>query len=229
MNATVFKKLVDVTAPNKLRVLQIGANDGVQDDPLNALIHEHKPNCIMVEPVPKYFNQLKTNYAAHADNIIFVNKAVCDHTGVVNMEMIDIPEDSSLPVWVKGCSTISPKRNVLSGYGNQGLKTKMDDTLMKNIQDQTTTVQVPCVTLPDLLKECKWDSVDVYVSDMEGLDISVFLQLDLIQFRPGIILMETHTHPQEEQDELTMHLKQHNYTILKHQWDTLAVANEWCC
>ena len=48
---------------NKLRtLLQIGANDGKRFDELNYFIKKYKIKSVLVEPINKYFNELKNNY-----------------------------------------------------------------------------------------------------------------------------------------------------------------------
>jgi len=44
-------------------LLQIGANDGVTDDPRHELVLQHKLAGLFVEPLPDLFERLRTNYA----------------------------------------------------------------------------------------------------------------------------------------------------------------------
>ena len=51
---------------NKLKsLLQIGANDGKRFDELNYFIKKYKIKSVLVEPINKYFNELKNNYLNH--------------------------------------------------------------------------------------------------------------------------------------------------------------------
>ena len=43
-------------------LIQIGANDGVRFDELNSYIKKYRVKCILVEPIPKYFEKLRFNY-----------------------------------------------------------------------------------------------------------------------------------------------------------------------
>jgi FkbM family methyltransferase len=45
------------------RFLQIGANDGVRDDPLHHIIRRYQLSGLLIEPLPDLFEQLKANYA----------------------------------------------------------------------------------------------------------------------------------------------------------------------
>jgi len=60
--------------------LQIGAHDGLTDDPVHALVKQHGWRGAFVEPVPAVFEQLRDNYAGIPD-LRFIEAAVGDHDG----------------------------------------------------------------------------------------------------------------------------------------------------
>ena len=43
------------------QLIQIGSNDGKRFDIINEYIKIYSPNCVLVEPIKTYFNQLKQN------------------------------------------------------------------------------------------------------------------------------------------------------------------------
>ena len=47
--------------PENFLLVKIGANDGWMCDNLYNFIINNDPTCVMIEPIPCYFNQLKTN------------------------------------------------------------------------------------------------------------------------------------------------------------------------
>ena len=56
---------------NNLFFLQIGANDGVSDDPINALVRKYNWSGILVEPGSEAFIDLQNNYKDYKDKLIF--------------------------------------------------------------------------------------------------------------------------------------------------------------
>ncbi len=56
--------ILDHLFSNKLinDVIQIGANDGLRFDPLNKFLNKYETKTIFVEPIKKYFEDLKKNY-----------------------------------------------------------------------------------------------------------------------------------------------------------------------
>ena len=58
-------------------LVQVGANDGVRFDELNKYIKNNKTKSILVEPIRKYFEQLKKNYDGYT-NVYFENSAIDD-------------------------------------------------------------------------------------------------------------------------------------------------------
>jgi len=65
-------------------VLQIGANDGVMEDPIRESILRLKLPALLVEPLPDLFSRLKTNYADQSQ-IYFENVAIGQSPGTVNL------------------------------------------------------------------------------------------------------------------------------------------------
>ena len=47
---------------NGLKLLQVGANDGSQSDPVNGIINQYKIESNLLEPIPAYFNMLLNTY-----------------------------------------------------------------------------------------------------------------------------------------------------------------------
>ena len=56
-------------------IIQIGANDGDKFDELKNFISSKNLNCILVEPIKKYFDLMTKNYSQEK-NFIFENSAI---------------------------------------------------------------------------------------------------------------------------------------------------------
>ena len=204
---------------SKITLVQIGANDGKQDDPIHRFIKETGCTAHLCEPIPEYFDMLKNNYQG-CDNVYTHNIAISTEDGTSNMTYI--PDNDENPEWLRGLGTLDTKRNFLGGKTGYGLrKDNTNDPLYKKIIQTQKQVDVKTNTLETFLNNNNISNVDIFVTDTEGWDNIIFQQLDLEKYSPYVILMETHTLPSEELEELNDKLRKYNYSF-EQQWDTLA-------
>ena len=64
-NLSSLNNILETLFKNKLinQLIQIGSNDGERFDIINKFIKKYSVNCVLVEPIKIYFNQLKQNYS----------------------------------------------------------------------------------------------------------------------------------------------------------------------
>lgn len=205
-------------------ILQIGANDGVQDDLIRPLITRYNLKSHLVEPIREHYENLCSNYIDFS-NVKCHNLAISDIDGEKMMTTIE--NDESLPLWCKGLSTFDTSRNFLGGFGGYELRDDLRNTeLFNKIQNSKTEIVVSCRTLNTFLNENKIDSIDVFITDSEGHDFVIFNQLDLSKFSPKFIILETHTLSQIDKNLIIKKLVDNGYNILENSWDTVAEKNE---
>ncbi len=78
--------------------LQIGANDGILEDPLRSLILARHLEGVLVEPLPDKFAELQRNYA-HEKQLRFENCAVAKKNGECSLFRVVSP--SPYPQWAQ--------------------------------------------------------------------------------------------------------------------------------
>jgi len=201
-------------------LLQIGANDGIQDDPIRDYILKNKVTAHLLEPIPIFYKQLCENYKDHP-NVTCHNLAIHVKNGKATMTYVD---DPTLPPWTKGLGTFDTTKNGFSGYGNHNLKTNLaNDPVYQSINAQKQQIVVNTNTLSTFLEAQNINRIDVYITDTEGFDGIIFNQLDLDVYTPHLIMMETHTLTTHENNLIDEKLRKHNYTITEKDWDTIAV------
>ena len=172
-------------------ILQIGANDGIQDDLVRPLITKYNLKSHLVEPIKEHYENLLSNYRDFS-NVKCHNLAISDIDGEKIMSTIQY--DESLPIWCKGLSTFDITRNFLGGFGGYNLKDDLRNTdLFNKIKNTITEVSVSCKKLDTFLNENEIDSIDVFITDAEGHDFMIFNQLDLSKYSPKFIILESHT------------------------------------
>jgi len=186
-----------------LRFIQIGAYDGVYQDPVRYHIKHHGWRGVLVEPQPDMFQKLVKGYEgkAVAKNLTFVNVAISDHDGTQEM---CVPE----------------RRNIASfTLHDRKLRIAKERGLVNYLEVRT-------LTLKSFLDKY-WDGgVDVLFVDAEGCDFDIIKQIDFDRIRPRVIQYEHVTIPRPW--ECAEFLNEHGYYI--HIEDKLdAIAYERTC
>ena len=204
-------------------VLQIGANDGIQDDLVRPLITKYNLKSHLVEPILEYFQSLSHNYKDYS-NVICHNIAISDIDG--NKEMSVIKYNDTMPIWCKGLSTFDESYNFFSGFGGLGLAEDLKNTdVYKQVIENKIKINVTTKKLETFLNDNQINSLDIFITDTEGHDFIIFNQLDLTKYRPKVIIMETHTLGKNVNNLITDKLLKHGYTILENSWDIVAINN----
>ncbi len=188
-------------------VLQIGANDGVVNDPIREHILASNWQCLLVEPVPYIFARLQKNYR-WIDRVKCLNAAVSDTAD--EMEFYYIKEDalSSLPHWASQIGSFSSE-HIRKHLG------ELDSNWIANRKLQIMSIQ-------DLLQDAGVKDFDLIHLDVEGFEsrlIKAFLEIGKT---PRAVLFESH-HLGAEQSEVEAMLRHHGYQLQAHGMDTLAL------
>lgn len=200
----IFKK-------NKIFIVQVGSNDGINGDPLYYLIQKNKNwEALFIEPVPYLFERLKKNYQ-NQSRFKFENMAINDGSyqtfySVKDSANMEIP---NLPKWYDQLGSFN--RENITKHLNGVLEPYIIETRIKGVY------------LPDILKANKINSIDLIHIDAEGYDWVILSQLDLNLFHPQAILFE-HKHLKlKEKQKALEYLVQHNYTVFQLGADFIAI------
>lgn len=192
-------------------ILQIGANDGLLDDPIHHVIRNLKLPAILVEPLPELFEQLKHNYADQPQ-VRFENVAVSNRPGIAQLFHVDT-RISDLPDWVKGLASFD--KSIL-------LKHR---TFIKgcDLEKLIETINVPVMTISEILQR-HIDVKDLLLLqvDTEGHDYAVVQSAIEANILPDIINYE-HIHlTYEDQTACRQLLAAHGYSFCSTDSDTMA-------
>ena len=194
-----------------LVILQIGANDGMTDDPIYDFIKKNNCFAIVVEPIKDIYSSLAENYR-DSPNVVCENIAISKADGSQVFYSVDNSKD--LPYYVTQLGSFS--REII-------LKEK---TNIPDIENYITEQIVECLSLDSLLRKHSIDLIDLLYIDTEGYDYEVIKQLDLTQIKPKLIHYE-HIHLSEnDKTACEQRLKHHKYCIRDaSKRDSLAISN----
>lgn len=207
--------------PNPFFV-QVGGFDGVSFDPLRAMIVEKSLSGLIVEPIPQYFEKLKSLYT-HAPNITAVNCAITEEDGErtiwrFNPEAV---ERGLLPPHFAGISSFLME-DLLKETGVLGRSSPNAETTAA-LRTLLQPVSVQCRTMDSLLREHGVERVDILQIDTEGYDYNVLKLFDFGRFKPSVVHYEHQHLNAADRAAAESLLRGHGYQIQRNVFDTLAV------
>lgn len=174
-----FDKVLDLYMfkNGRMKIVQIGANDGVNSDPIFRFIQQHKKqiSAVMVEPVAEYYTILNNRYK---NNAAIVTDNVAIHNEKKEMVIYKVNEQKrkalKLPRWSRGIASFNPEHH------------KLTKTPFEIMEEEI----VACITFEELLKKHNAYDTNLLQIDTEGYDAEILLNIDFENFRPDIIHFE---------------------------------------
>jgi FkbM family methyltransferase len=184
--------------------VQVGANDGVLDDPLRELIYQHHFPGLLIEPLPDLFERLKTNYAGE-HQLVYENVAILDREGPV--EIHRIRSDADVPGHWHGIASFHRKNLLAQGVPPQFIEAQ----------------SVHGVPLHVLLARHGIDRISLLQIDTEGYDYEVIRAAIESSIYPDMINYEHCWLEPHTRLACKKLLDQNGYQFIEVGKDTLAV------
>lgn len=204
--------------------LQVGANDGKNNDPVFKYFNSYGWKGLLIEPqVDVFENGLKKTYV-HRPDLILENVALGTTEGSLPFYRIAI----SKARWATGLSSFdlkSLKSHIDSGYvGRKALEEGVSVPHDKN--KMIETIHVPTVRVDTLLKKYSIKKVDVLCVDTEGYDFEILKLFNFSEIKPDIILYESKNLKDSDYIASKDLLTKNGYKLFWEKGDTLALRNE---
>ncbi len=158
-------------------IVQIGAHDASQLDPLQQYIRKRRWHGILVEPIPDVFSRLVKNYAGVSD-LIFENVAIAPANGSLQLYYLPQTSDEGLPPWYDALASFS--LDVLLHHR----------IFIPDIDQRVETMEVPAVTFDTLCARNDVTHIDLIHIDTEGFDAEVLKLIDPDRYGPAVIQFE---------------------------------------
>jgi FkbM family methyltransferase len=178
--------------------LQVGAFDGIVEDPVYPLVEAFGLRGLVVEPQASVLTTLQATYANHPQ-VRVVNAAVADANGTRDFY-----------------TTVGGPTRKASFYRPQLLKHGIP-------ADQIQMVQVRCATIVSLLREHGLDGCDMLQIDAEGYDYQILRTIDFQTVQPLIVRFE-HVHMTSgECDQSLNLLASHGFRFIVERRDIIAL------
>ncbi len=191
--------------------MQIGANEGLVNDPLYHNIRLHQWSGVLVEPFEEAFQKLKYN---HFNNprLIFEKVAISDESKDMPFYYVE-KKSPDVPDWVSQLNSF-------------------DKSITTEVQEKFGTLveikemQIPCTTVEEILTRNNIPSLDLLLIDTEGHDYEILKTIELKRWNPEIVIFE-HRHLEDADFKKALDLlKRDGYQIYKDDYDTIGLKNK---
>lgn len=194
---------------NDFFFVQLGANDGVQADPIRSYILRYKLRGVLVEPVPDVYARLVESYRG-VEGLTLLNAAITEQERVLTLyrPRLDTP---GLPDWARG--TITANAQQLIGVSYEGFR--IEAGMIEPIEVRGIPIAEFVASLPQ--------KIDFLQMDCEGYDLRLLRAFPFHAQKPRLIHFE-HIHiPTEDYCDLLRSLAAFGYRFIRGGEDTCAV------
>lgn len=193
-----------------LRLLQVGACDGREGDPLHTRLLAGDIRAVVVEPVPDSFDRLSRVYA-DSPNVKPLRAAVSKRDGVATIHRVRNEgrwKDSiHAPLW----ASFDPTHLVKLGVSH----------------DEIEAVEVPALSLQTIVREQMEEEVDFLMVDTEGFDAEVVRMALELESPPLAICFEYVHLGDADRRSLFESLGRAGYRWAHDAMNTLALGGEF--
>ncbi|BAU13330.1 hypothetical protein LEP3755_38690 [Leptolyngbya sp. NIES-3755] len=187
-------------------LVQIGACDGVSNDPISGFIRRRNVRAVLVEPIESSFRKLKAVYA-DTPNARIVQAAIAQQDGLATFYKVAETGRWADCTWAPQWASFN-KQHLLK----HGVK-----------PSEIEAVDVPCLTLRSLIEQFDLGKIDFLQIDTEGFDaVVVEMALNLAD-PPDCINFENAHLDLSTQETLFQNLKTAGYVWTHDGLNTLAI------
>jgi FkbM family methyltransferase len=191
----------------KVTILQVGACDGVNNDPIRHHVAKGSSRAILIEPNHFAFARLQKTYAG-LPNVTLIQTAIGEQDGEAHLYRVKKTEkmDSEVDLTLQFASFY---REHLEHRGF--------------LPSEIEQITVPCRSLSSLVAELGLTKIDLLQIDAEGFDAAVVRMALKMPVRPDCINFE-HIHLTSADRQLLFDvLKANGYLLGYDDWDILAL------
>jgi FkbM family methyltransferase len=192
-----------------ITVLQVGACDGVTNDPICHHVAKGFARAILVEPNPLAFVRLQKNYTG-VRNVTLIQAAIGEQDGEAHLYRAKKTEKME--------SEVDLTLQLASFY-----REHLEHHVKK--PDEIERITVPCRSLSSLVAELGLTNIDLLQIDVEGFDAAVVRMALKMPVLPNCINFEhRHLKPADRRPLFDL-LEANGYLLSYDEWNILALRN----
>ncbi len=216
LKAEFVTAATDIDWSSENTLVQIGANDGNFDDPVNEVLERTPARALLVEPIGIAYEALSEHYQDRVNTQLANAALSADGKDISLFTPAVAGSELHSSVWT--ClSEAQAKQEVKRNLGKKALdKSEIHETV------------VPTLTAADLLSSYSVspDQVAVLACDTEGQDVDICNSFLDAGARPQVILFEQLHVPRNPVNDLKKSLDFLGYSITEMRKDVLAVLQK---
>lgn len=216
-----FLSTYSLSKKGDFTVIQIGANDGITNDPIHKFIKRDRWKGVLLEPQRSVYEQFLKKIYQKNEGLHPICAAIGENDGMQKLYKIGFSEDR----WATGLASFS-KEKVEELFENGVVETncrKFGIPIPTDPERRITFEEVPVVSPATLMKTYQLNRIDLLQIDAEGFDLEVIRIFDVPKSLPQAIIFENVNHEQHELDTCYAMLEANGYRLRKFGRDTLAV------
>jgi len=206
-----------------LTVIQVGANDGFNHDPIVKFIKRDNWHGVLLEPQKYVHDTFLSKMHASDQNIHTLNAALDYTDGERSMYNIAF----SKARWATGLSSLDKsvvEEAIASGHVASGASKEGID-LPRQLNDYISEEKIIAISPQTLLKQYQISKIDLLQIDAEGFDYEIIKMMDIGKTQPGMIIFEDSHLDDATLQECHDLLFDQEYTLRKTQGNTVAIKN----
>jgi len=190
--------------------IEIGANNGVANDPIYPFASLHGWQGIALEPQPAVFGQLLENYR-HLPGVKCVNAAIGHQNGMATFYSVKPDSADNGLHWAMHQLSSFSRETVLRRAGQF-------PGLAASIQEE----KVATLSWESIVALAGSREIDVLHIDTEGFDAAVIRMIDFEKNRPWIVHYEHCNLSKADQEDCARRLTAEGYRLAANSFDVIA-------
>jgi FkbM family methyltransferase len=206
-----------------ITVVQIGANDGINNDPIHKFIKRDHWQGVLLEPQKYVFEKFLKPLYARTKGILVLNAALDYTDGSKPIYKISVSNSR----WATGLTSFNRKileEAVKSGYIDRQAK-KEGAPLPEDKNEYITEESVECISTQTLLKRAGIKKTDWLQIDTEGFDFEIIKIFYIAVTKPTVIVYENLHLSHSTREECISYLSLNGYASQDYGANTLAMLN----
>jgi len=214
------KKLKD-----EFYVIQIGANDGIDNDLIHKFIKRDNWRGVLLEPQKYVFEKYLSKIYKKNNGINVINSAIGYSDGEITLYKIGFCNER----WATGLASFkkeSLEKAFLNGYIKKRAKKskiQIPEEKEKHIIEEKVNVICPNT----LIKNFGIQKIDLLQIDAEGFDYDVIKMFDISKNKPNLIIFENTHFSKTEFNECINLLQNNNYEIKSYGGNSIAISDNF--